>query len=201
MKLKKSMAVVALALFSTFALAGVALAADADDSAESIIVTPQVIVDEANGVVLIGLPIDGELPECSVEDPTDPGDGTSADSTDDSADGEEGDEPVTYAPGDCIEIVIEHPSGKTHHGAIVSTVAKNLHPSMLDGIKKGEIMRWVAKSGKTDDVDGGSDDGEAVEKKDKSEKVKKPKKDKSNKGNNGKAKGHDRGRANPGNGR
>ena len=196
--MKKSVAVVALALFSTFALAGVALAAESDDSAESAIVTPQVIVDEENGVVLIGLPIDGELPECSIEEPTDPGDGTSGDA-DEGEEGEEGDDD-TYSPGDCIEIVIEHPSGKTHHGAIVSSVAKTLHPSMLDGIKKGEIMRYVAKSGKTDDGEGDDGEGETVDKKDKSEKRDKPaNKDKSNRGNKDKADRPNNGKGNRGN--
>lgn len=187
MNLKKPSALVAIALVASLSVAGMAAAAESDDGEEGVIVTPQIIVDEQNGLILIGLPVDGELPECGDESPEEPGE-VRGDSTDDDA----GD---AYGPGDCIEIVMNHPSGKTHHGAVVSSVAKSLHPSTLDGIKKGEIMRYVAKAGKVDDGEG-SDDGEASGAKDnvKKDKVKKDKpakvkKDKAAKSNNGKAKG------------
>ncbi len=156
---------------------------------------PEVVVDVETGRIAIGLPLDGVTPECT---PTDAGDDAEDEpTTDPAADGDDALEPVVYTAGDCIEFEIDHPSGKTHHGAVVSTVAKNLHPSMLDGMSKGEIMREVAKSkflvddevdtADVDTTDTDADDPEKVppgQAKDKA-------KNKAEKGNNGngKAKG------------
>ena len=182
-----------MALATSMVFAGVAVANDDVESAVAAL-DPVVVVDEEAGTISIALPVDGELPECPPEEGDgEGGDGEGPIQTDDEVDGEEegdgeegDDEVVTYGPGDCIELVMEHPSGKTHHGAVVSTAAKALHPSMLDGIKKGEIMRWVAKSGKSgdegdDDGDDGDDgdegdDGEKPEKGTKPEKGNKPEK-------------------------
>jgi len=128
-----------VALVATMSFLGAAAANEKAEAPQSSLPTPMIVVDEAAGTMVIALPVDGELPEC--------GDVTAAFDT------KEG-----YGPGDCIEIVIEHPSGKTNHGAIVSAAAKELHPSTLDGIKKGEIMRWVAKTG-GGEGDGGEEPG------------------------------------------
>ncbi|MCP3976481.1 MAG: hypothetical protein GY720_18495 [bacterium] len=158
--MRKSFGVIVVALVAAMSFAGVALAEEADGDSESQIAAPVVVVDEESGLVRIAIPIDGELPEGCLEDDDE------TLTQDDDAEGDDGDEAadpeetVTYGPGDCIEFVIEHPSGKTHHGAVVSTVAKNLHPSMLNGIKKGEIMRMVAKTGKIADDGDDDDDGD-----------------------------------------
>ncbi len=129
-----------VALIGGLSLTGIAAANEGGEVAEGALATPRVVVDEENGLVFIGIPIVGELPEC--------GPSTTDPATDESAS-------AVYGAGDCIEFVIAHPPGKTHHGAIVSTVAKNLHPSMLDGIKKGEITRVVASGKGAGDAGGG----------------------------------------------
>lgn len=132
----RSAAIMIVALIATMSFLGSAVANEKAEEPQSSLPTPLIVVDEEAGTMVIALPVDGELPEC--------GDVTAAFTKTDG-----------YGPGDCIEIVIEHPSGKINHGAIVSAAAKELHPSTLDGIKKGEIMRWVAKAGK-----GGGDEEE-----------------------------------------
>ncbi len=134
----RSAAIMIVVLIATMSFLGTAVANDQAEEPQASLPTPLIVVDEEAGTMVIALPVDGELPEC--------GDVTAAF---DKVDG--------YGPGDCIEIVIEHPSGKINHGAIVSAAAKELHPSTLDGIKKGEIMRWVAKTGGSDE--GGEDPG------------------------------------------
>lgn len=146
---KKSVGFLALTLVISMLFVGAAVATVGPDHPDTGSQPPSIVVDEEAGTVTIGLPLDGELPDCGV-------DGTEPPLQDDEVDGT--DAAMTYGPGDCIEIPIDHPSGKTHHGAIVSTVARNLHPSMLDGIKKGQIMRWVAKHGRLPD-DGTVGDG------------------------------------------
>jgi len=182
---KKLFSVLVGALLASMSVAGIALADDTDDTTESMMLTPEVIVDPETGTIYIALPVNGELPVCGPEEPEDPEDPevpeiAGDDEDPDDGDGEDPEAVVTYMPGDCIVFVIDHPSGKMHHGAIVSTVAKKLHPSMLNGIKKGEIMRWVAKTGKTDDGEDGDDDGEAKVKPEKPEKVKKEKPERGN---------------------
>jgi len=175
------------------AFVGLAVASEVDDTSEANLSEIMVVVDEDAGTVTIALPVDGELPECS-DDESDPAEPVETD--DEGQETDDDGHSVTYAPGDCISLTIDHPSGKVHHGAVVSTVAKSLHPSMLDGIKKGEIMRWVAKGGgdRQRDDDGDEDDAD------------KPKKDselssgKSNRGN-GNGNGRGNSRSNPGNGR
>lgn len=199
--MKKSFGLLVVAMVASMSFAGVALAEDTEESPEGTMLAPVIIVDEETGTITIGLPADGEVPECGPEEPVDPG-GDPGDPVDEAVDeggdpvdeggdpGDEGADPETYGPGDCIEFVIEHPSGKMHHGAMVSTVAKNLHPSMLEGFKKGHIMRHVAKTGKVDDGgdDDDDDDGGASAalkvKKDKplKAKVEKVEKDKTNRG-------------------
>lgn len=146
--MKRSVGLLIAALVVTMSVAGSALAEDGGDDPAVAIVTPEIIVDLENGTIVIALPVDGELPECSVEDGGD-------ELVDDAVVGDPDDESedASYGPGDCIEFMLDHPSGKTHHGAVVSTVAKNLHPSMLQGIKKGEIMRYIANTPKP--ADGG----------------------------------------------
>ena len=144
----RSAAIMMIAMFSTMAFLGVAVANDDTAEPTSSLPTPMIVVDEEAGTMVIALPVDGELPECG----------------DEAAAGDEPEESDGYGPGDCIEIVIEHPSGKINHGAIVSAAAKELHPSTLGGIKKGEIMRWVAKTGQLpEDGEGGEEGGEPVE--------------------------------------
>jgi len=153
-----------------------ALASDHNDQDlnDAPVDTPVVTVDEDAGTVTIAIPLDGELPECApVDEPAAAPDEVVTD------------EDIVYAAGDCISLEVEHPSGKLHHGAIVSTVAKNLHPSMIDGLSKGEIMRIVAKTKHIDpdedDIADDEDDGAGppAHAKDKSK----------NKGNNGNGNG------------
>ena len=170
--MKRSFGVIIVAVVASMAMAGMALAEDAEETAEREMLTPTVFVDEETGTVYVGLPPtedDGEDPwKCPPpEEPAEEGGEPAEVPADiDEGDGDDGDEgeavePVMYKPGDCIEFVIEHPSGEMHHGAIVSTVAKGLHPSTLkeSGYKKGEIMRLVAKTGKLPDLEGLDDDG------------------------------------------
>lgn len=155
---------------------GVAAAAEleADDVQDDD--TPHVVVDLEGGTLTIGLPLDGDLPACDagVEDGTDV-----ATEDDPTVAGEGDDDAPTFAPGDCVTLEFDHPSGKTHHGAVVSTVAKQLHPSMLDGLTKGEIMREIAKikhvdaaEHSADPEDGASQGGPPAHAKDKSAKGK-----------------------------
>ena len=155
--MKKSIGIMLLVLVALMSFVGAAVANGDDvDDPEAAITTPMVVVDEEAGTVTIALPVDGELPPCPPEEPGG-GDEPGADGAETAAgDDEEG---ASYGPGSCIELTIEHPSGKTHHGAVVSTVAKSLHPSMLDGMKKGEIMRWVAKTGELPEDPEGVDEG------------------------------------------
>ena len=175
-----------MALVAFMSFVGAAVATDDVEEPEGAITPPMIVVDEEAGTITIALPVDGELPEC--------GDDEGAD--------KDADESESYQPGDCIELTLDHPSGKTHHGAVVSTVAKSLHPSMLDGMKKGEIMRWVAKGGN----DGGEEEPrEKPEKPAKPEKAAKPDNsdkpgNKDNPGNKDKP-GKGNGRDNPGKGK
>jgi hypothetical protein len=101
--------------------------------------------EEGTLVIAVAGP-DGDLPECSTdEDDPDVG-GLGPASLDDDE-----------LPDGCFVIDIE--AEGANHGAFVSAVATGLHPSLLpDGVKKGEIMREIAKSslGKGDTV--GEDD-------------------------------------------
>ena len=177
----RSAAIMMVALVATMSFLGAAVANEKDNEPQSALPTPLIVVDEEAGTMVIALPVDSDLPDC--------GDITAA------LDKGEG-----FGPGDCIEIEIQHPSGKTHHGAIVSAAAKELHPSTLDGIKKGEIMRWVAKPSDGggeepttgDPTDGGDtpDDGNGD----------KPGNGGDNPGNGGDNPGNGNGGDNPGNG-
>ena len=126
----RSAAIMMVLMLASMAYLGSAVAKEQAEQPQSVLPTPMIVFDEESGTLFIALPVDGELPECR-DLPL---------SLEASLEG--------YGPDDCIEITVEHPSGKLHHGALVSAAAKELHPSMLDGIKKGEIMRWVAKTGK-----------------------------------------------------
>ena len=185
--MKKYLGVFVIGLVASMSVAGVALADDHEEAPEATIATPQIIFDEETGTITIGLPLDGEENDCGPEEPggeiAEGGD-DGADPTDDAIT-DDGDEATTYGPGDCIEFVVDHPSGKMHHGAIVSSVAKNLHPSMLDGFKKGEIMRKAARG---EYVEG---EGEAVESEPKAKKDKSSK-DKAAKDKGGKPLKHDK---------
>lgn len=156
---------------------GAAVANDEVEDPEGTITTPLILVNEEEGTITIALPMDGMAPECGDEGGDEGGDdgGEPGEPVDDEgaeeAEGE--DEPESYGPGDCIEFILDHPSGKTHHGAVVSTVAKSLHPSMLDGMKKGEIMRWVAKGGSDDPTVEPTEETEKPAKRDKPEKPEK----------------------------
>ena len=164
--MRRSVGVIVVALVASMTMAGMALAEDGEETTEREMldyVRVEVLEEDVEGetvtTVYVAL-VSGDMPaDCPpVEDPAD-GDGDDAvvpgdiEEGGEDGDGVVEDEPVVYAAGDCIEWVVDHPSGKTHHGAIVSTIAKNVHPSMLDGIKKGEIMRCVAKYGKDDGKD------------------------------------------------
>jgi hypothetical protein len=192
-KLNRSIGILLVALVAFMSFIGAAVANDEAEDPEGAITTPMIVVNEEEGTITIALPKDGTLPECGDDagDPGDPGDpgepGEPGEPVDDAgaeeADGE--DEPESYGPGDCIEFIMDHPSGKTHHGAVVSTVAKSLHPSMLDGMKKGEIMRWVAKGGSDDPTVEPAEKPEKAEKAEKAEKSdKQDKSDKPGKDNN-----------------
>ena len=165
--MKRSFGVLVIAVVASMAMAGMALAQDHDVPIEQELLTPTVFVDEATGTVYIGIP--PEIPdpdnpfEClPVEDPEgEGGEGEGAEPAEGPADidegeggGDDGELVVMHMPGDCIELVID-PDRKMNHGAVVSTVAKGLHPSTLkeSGYKKGEIMRCAAKHNKADAKD------------------------------------------------
>lgn len=195
--MRRSVGVIVFALVASMTMAGMALAQNAEETTEREMlhsVQVQVVEEDVDGetitTVYVAL-VSGELLEnCPpVEDPAD-GDGDAAavpgdiDEGGEDGDGVVEDEPVVYKAGECIKWVVDHPSGKTHHGAIVSTIAKNVHPSMLDGVKKGVIMREVAKTGELPTVDGldadeGDDDDGGVEPKAELDKTDKPGKGKS----------------------
>lgn len=165
--MKRSFAVIVVALVASMAMAGMALAEGADEPTEQELLKPTVFVDEATGTVYIGIPpeeADPENPwEClPVEDPEGEavegaeGDGDGEEPAEvpgdiDEGDGEDGELADMHEPGDCIEFTID-PDRKMNHGAVVSTIAKGLHPSTLkeSGYKKGEIMRCVAKHDKAE---------------------------------------------------
>lgn len=203
--MNRSIGILLVALVAFMSFIGAAVANDDVEEPEGSITTPMIVVDEEAGTITIALPVDGTLPECG-DDGDEPGEPVG----DDAGDGNEGedDEPESYGPGDCIDLILDHPSGKTHHGAIVSTVAKSLHPSTLDGIKKGEIMRWVAKGGGDDGGEEPTEEPEEREKPEKREKREKPdNSDKPGNGNNpgkkdnpGNGNGNGNGRDNPGKG-
>ena len=207
--MNRSIGILLVALVAFMSFVGAAVANDDVEEPESAITTPMIVVDEDAGTITIALPVDGTLPEdCLPEDDGD--DGDPAEPAADEGEGvDEGDEeePESYGPGDCIELILDHPSGKTHHGAVVSTVAKSLHPSMLDGMKKGEIMRWVAKGGGDDDGDEGEveprEKPEKPEKREKPDKSDKPgnKDNPGKKDNPGNGNGNGNGRDNPGKGK
>jgi hypothetical protein len=193
--MKRSFAVIVVAVVASMAMAGMALAEGAEEPVEQELLTPTVFVDD-DGTIYIGFP-DSEDFECPPEATTTLPPEAPADIDDGDAEGEEGGEEVElHEPGDCIDFLID-PDREMNHGAVVSTVAKGLHPSTLkeSGYKKGEIMRLVAKTGKTPDdlVAEGADDDDDDEPKvelDKADKADKPRgksenartKDKPNKG-------------------
>ncbi len=182
--MKRSFAVLVVAVVASMAMAGLALAEDHEEPTEATMVSPLITVDE-EGKMLIALRVDADVPldcESADEEAPDP-DALDEVVEEGGEEVEEVEEVVAYGPGDCIELEVDHPSGKMHHGAITSTAAKGIHPSMLkeSGLKKGHIMRCVAKLGKTNvgdcpvpedlDVDDAGDDedaeGEPEAKKDK----------------------------------
>lgn len=111
--------------------------------------------DEDNGTLTLAIRgEDGEFPECVETNGEDAPDAEAADEL----------------PEGCFVVSVDGDPEDLNHGKFVSAVAKALHPSLLpDGVKKGHIMRVVAKSklGKDGDVtdgDAGDGDGDDTDK-------------------------------------
>lgn len=179
-KSKKRAATLTIAAIFALSTIGAALADehDGDEPAEDVVTT---VWDDETAILVVSIDdSDAEEGACDTVVVTRDDEGNLVVTVDGTELGEDGE-----LPEGCMVFDGTGPNGQVNHGTVVSSVAKSVSPHDLDGMKKGELMREIAKIGKDEITkvkpgDGDDDEPSTAEAKD----------SRLDKGNKGNGKGH-----------